>query len=380
MNVTIYAPDRHIVYDGSTPDTKGVGGGITARIRAAAALARQGHAVTVICNCPVNSVQDGVQYQRLGETTAIAAGVLIAHTSGGDYDLTHLTTLPIETRLRVLFLSGAYQPKSVQAFAPDFYYTPSHFLRDFAVTQWGIPAQNIFVTHHGVVNYSPADVPRDPFQLIYASHPSKGLHHAIGVLRILRNRDPRFHLEVYGGNGLWGGPDSPIDEPGVRYHGLTSQRILAAAYLRAGFAMHLQTRLEPFGLTLVESMAAGAVPVVSPVGSYAELVRDGVDGIAIPGDPADPAVRQRAVEAMIAAFPALPRLRQAATAAVITWDRMAAAWEGHWRWRLEGAGAFSEAPCAERRSFAEAAKPCAGRLLILADGLHCVSCAAYTRF
>ncbi len=39
--VVIYCPDRHIVYDGRTPDEIGVGGGITARVRMARALARR---------------------------------------------------------------------------------------------------------------------------------------------------------------------------------------------------------------------------------------------------------------------------------------------------------------------------------------------------
>ena len=50
--VVIYCPDRHISYQAATPDKKGVGGGIVARIRLAQHLARQGHQVAVISNVP----------------------------------------------------------------------------------------------------------------------------------------------------------------------------------------------------------------------------------------------------------------------------------------------------------------------------------------
>ena len=54
--VAIFCPDRHILYDGRTPDEVGVGGGITARVRMARALARRGHEVHMIVNCPQAAV------------------------------------------------------------------------------------------------------------------------------------------------------------------------------------------------------------------------------------------------------------------------------------------------------------------------------------
>ena len=33
MQIAIYCPDRHFLYDGKTPDQAGVGGGLTVRIR-----------------------------------------------------------------------------------------------------------------------------------------------------------------------------------------------------------------------------------------------------------------------------------------------------------------------------------------------------------
>src|SRR5207249_190685 len=86
-NLGLYCPDRHLAYDGATPDRVGVGGGVTARIRIAEALARRGHKVCVVCNCPVEVTHAGVRYVPLDDVTRIDAEVLVLHTSGGGLDL-----------------------------------------------------------------------------------------------------------------------------------------------------------------------------------------------------------------------------------------------------------------------------------------------------
>src|SRR4030067_41981 len=86
-SVIFYCPDRHIVYDGRTPVERGVGGGITQRVRMARALAQMGHHVTAVVNCPRREVIDGVQYVPLGATAELRADVPIANTSGGASDL-----------------------------------------------------------------------------------------------------------------------------------------------------------------------------------------------------------------------------------------------------------------------------------------------------
>ena len=51
FRIALICPDQHVVYDGHTPNTAGIGGGVTARVGLLAALARLGHAVTAVVNC-----------------------------------------------------------------------------------------------------------------------------------------------------------------------------------------------------------------------------------------------------------------------------------------------------------------------------------------
>jgi glycosyltransferase involved in cell wall biosynthesis len=378
MQIAIYSPDRHILYDGSTPDQKGVGGGLTARIRIAAALAGRGHRVSLICNCPRESVDRGVHYLPLDAVTRIECDALVMHSSGGGLDLTPLLKVPLKAPVRVVVLSGIDLPKGTEELQPDAIYVCSNFVRTQIWRYPYVAREKIFVTHYGVNRWNWAGLfgpARDSRRLIYSSHPSKGFDASREVARKLRQRDQRFTFHCYGGNQLWGGSDeTPPEEPGMVYGGLIHQRRLAAEYKRSAFAMQLQTRPEPFGITVVEAMAAGCLVVASPVGAFFELIQNGENGFLVAGDPADPATVQRAAELIWSVSQdsgLMRKIRRKAFATPFDWDVIAEVWEAHLGWLAEGRKGREAAwaRCLE----------CGGSSLVLADGYHCAACGYFAR-
>jgi glycosyltransferase involved in cell wall biosynthesis len=90
-------------------------------------------------------------------------------------------------------------------------------------------------------------------------------------------------LHVYGGSKLWGEEDAPfLLEPGVVDHGMVGQKDLARALMGMGFSIHLQTRQEPFGLSVIESMRRGCIVIASSVGAYPEIITHAFNGFLIP--------------------------------------------------------------------------------------------------
>lgn len=387
MDITLYCPDRHMRYDGTTAERSGVGGGVTARIRIAAALARRGHAVTVVCNCVREMKAQGVRYLPLDGVRRIDTGILILHSTGDRLDLRPVLELEVRARLRLVFVGGPPAPKGMHEVGMDYLCVPSNFIRRQAVAEWEVAPGRVFVSHHGVVEeyfrhtWWHQRPHKDPRRIVYGSHPSKGLEAAIALLRLLRERDGRFELHVYGGNRLWGGAENleGVSEPGMAYHGLMGQRALARELQGGGFAFHLQTRLEPFGIALVEAMAAGCIPLASPVGAHPEIVRHGHNGFLLAGDPADGETIRRAAEVVlrVAGEPDFADyLRRNARAAPLTWDQVAAAWERHWTWALgEGRMESRDRP----PEGAGACPECGGAWLLAADGYHCTGCGNYSR-
>lgn len=378
--VLIYCPDRHILYDGRTPARRGVGGGITARVRMAAALARRGHRVTVVCNCPQRAAVDGVEYLPLARAGALEADVIVYTTSGGALDVSPALGLRRRARLSLAWVHGVDAPGGLEELDADCVYAVSNFIADVAHERWGLPRRRLFVAYNAFderlfAHRWPRRPPRrDPHRLVYFSHPSKGLEAARGVLRRLRQSDERFHLVVYGGEALWGGQAAPPPppEPGLIVHGLTGQRRLLRELQAAAFSIQLQAREEPGALAIVDALRAGCIILASPVGCYPEMVLDGVDGYLITGDHNGASAQSRAAEivrALASDAEAAAALRGSAQSAPWDSDTMARVWEGHWDWLLAGRPA---------EALADRCPACGGGRLRLADGLHCTGCARYT--
>ncbi len=375
MNVYFYCPDRHIIYGGDTAERTGVGGGITVRLRMAAALAELGHTVTVACNCSARHSYRGANYVPLDEVAAINTGVLIVHSTAGT-GVSKLTAMPVKAWTRILLVDGIPQPPGSDRIEVDWVYPCSNFIARVIQRDWTLPGAPILVSHHGIIRrkaeFFDRFHSRDPYRLIYTSHPSKGLEAAVAVLRRLRRLDPRFSLHCHGGDRLWGGNAafSYADE-GVHDHGLTGQDELMRCYGRSMFAMNLQTREEPFGISLAEAMGAGCIVVASPVGAYPELVHDGRTGIMVAGNPSAEATLDEAAGRILEIVNDRAKRSQMsrnAAAAPLDWSTVAATWVQHWEWLAEGSPT-PDATCTV----------CGGSALRLADGLHCIRGAHYER-
>jgi glycosyltransferase involved in cell wall biosynthesis len=228
----------------------------------------------------------------------------------------------------------------------------------------------------------PADQPapgqRNPFRIGYATHPSKGLDAAVAVLRLLRRQEPRFELHVFGGRRLWGARERLrlFGEPGVVFHGLLGQRLLATWLMTCGCMLYLQSRREPFGIAVAEALAAGAVPVASAVGAHPEISESGRTGFRVEGDAGSSRTHRQAAEIVraLAFDPAVSgAMRRAARAAPLDWDQVASTWEQYWEWR------FDQRVGRDALATTEVCRECGGRCLRLADGCHCEGCGAYHR-
>jgi glycosyltransferase involved in cell wall biosynthesis len=331
MRLTFYCPDTHIEYTGTTPETVGVGGGVTARIHLARALARRGHDVVAVVNCPGEEVIDGARFVPVGSVSGVTGDVVVLNTSGGGLTLVPALALEITTECLVLWVHGISPIGGRASLRFDTVVVPSGFIASVVEREWGYPRSLVEVIPNGFERYPVGQaVERNPHRLAYTSHPEKGLTAALEVLRTLRAEDPRYEMHLYGGAELWGQAAVTTEGEGVTDHGLVPQPTIAEELHRASFALHLQAIPEAFSISLSEAMAAGAIVVASPVGALAERIANGRNGVLVRGDHlSDPVIRRAARE--IVRLTAHPRraakIRRQAAAAVLDWDQVAELWE-----------------------------------------------------
>jgi glycosyltransferase involved in cell wall biosynthesis len=138
-----------------------------------------------------------------------------------------------------------------------------------------------------------------PLRLIYIGRlaPGKGLLESLEALRIARSRGVAARLVLVGG-----GAEEPRLRQYVREAGLTRDvTFVGPAYgdakarlLSQADALLLPSYSEGLPYSLLEAMAAGVVPVVTPVGAIPDVVTDGEHGLIVP--PRDAEAIARAIE------------------------------------------------------------------------------------
>jgi glycosyltransferase involved in cell wall biosynthesis len=154
------------------------------------------------------------------------------------------------------------------------------------------PGQAVELVPNGIdclpyVRYNrPATEPDSPLRLIYIGRlvAGKGLLETIEALRLARSRGVNARL-VIAGNG----PEEPRLRQYTRDAGLTRDvSFVGAAYgehkaqlLAQADAFALASYTEGLPYSLLEAMAAGVVPIVTPVGAIPDVVNDGEHGLIV---------------------------------------------------------------------------------------------------
>jgi glycosyltransferase involved in cell wall biosynthesis len=145
--------------------------------------------------------------------------------------------------------------------------------------------------------------PAAPLKLIYVGRlaPRKGLLESIEALRLARSRGVAARLVIAGA-----GPEEPRLRAHVHESGLTRDvSFVGPAYgehkarlLAQADVLLLPSYSEGLPYALLEAMAAGVVPVVTPVGAVPEVVTEGEHGVFV--EPRDAEAIARAL-ALLAA-------------------------------------------------------------------------------
>lgn len=149
--------------------------------------------------------------------------------------------------------------------------------------------------HHGI-DTDAFSLAADPggYLLFYGRiHPDKGAAQAIAVAR--RAGLPLLIAGIIQDQAYFDAAVAPhLDDRRVRYLGPVGADQRSGLLGGAAALLHLIEFDEPFGLSVVEAMAAGTPVVASPRGSMPELIDDGVTGFLAAGPEAAVDAVQRA--------------------------------------------------------------------------------------
>jgi glycogen synthase len=182
----------------------------------------------------------------------------------------------------------------------------SQFTLDDAVARFGLPAGAGMVIPNGVevddtAEPAPIELPFSRFVLAMGRMvEKKGFDLLIDAFAQLADAHPEVGLLI-GGDGA---ARQPLLAQ-VKAAGLEQRVVLPGRFSRGAVrwatshasVFVLPSRVEPFGIVVLEAMAAGVPVVVSSRGGAGEIVRDGIDGLV--ADPFDREALATAIERVL---------------------------------------------------------------------------------
>ena len=285
----------------SSPDDPGIGGSETMVCEMAWRLAERGHSVTVYAPLPaaVTRMHRGVTWKDLAtfDTTLPGLYILVRGIElldRFDYNINQIVWCVFQD----VDLLTPWQDEWLDKIDRIFGLCATHcqHLRDTHPDFAGLVSQSRNGLRGDLIErVCTGDMPvRNPHRLMYASSPDRGLMGLLQAFKLIRFLVPDAELHVfYGWENLeklehrsavrWQHARTLklADQPGVFLRGRMGQPELYREWLKTGIMCAPTNFLETGYISLLESQALGAIPIVNPIWAASEYQ---VAGIAIEGD------------------------------------------------------------------------------------------------
>lgn len=301
------------------PLEQGIGGSETAHIETCIRLAKRGHKIYSYSPLPKEikrgEVYKGVEWWDLKDADFSRQGIWI---SGRWPQLADHFKKKKNQKL-FLVMQDTYYPSLTKRRALRFDLLLPLCSTHLNTTIFNYPymKEKIKLFSNGIRTDIINDLPieeRDPFRIIYASSPDRGLINLLKIFPKILQKEPKANLHIYYGldNILKHmNDDESIDrqgttprqlktlasQPSVFWHGRISQLELYSEYLKSGIWAYPTSFQETSCITSMEAQALGSIPVTNPLWALKDNV---TYGSFIDGDPSyDGLTRLRYVDEIV---------------------------------------------------------------------------------
>jgi len=321
MKFIFISPIHLEKWDYRNPLEVGIGGSETAHVEVAIRLAKRGHTVISYSPKPKDAPihYKGIEWRNLKEADYSQDGIWVVGRA--PFIANRFTTKHTNKKLWLVMQDVVYTratKQQIQKFDLLLPLCPSHV--NLTTSLYPYMKEKIVLSSNGIRSdiikqIEKKGIKRNPYKLIFASSPDRGLLALLKIFKTARRMIPELELHVfYGFNNIdkMTDADVPIgseqvtkrqileemDQPGVFYRGRIGQRQLYEEWLSSGVWCHPSAVFaETSCITSMDAQACGAIPITAPLWAIADNVRYGyfVDGYPL----TDSIARQQYVDYLI---------------------------------------------------------------------------------
>lgn len=329
---------------------KGIGGAETSIVEMSWRLAREGHDVTVYAPIKKTTklIWRGVKWKRYEKATFKEPGHWILYRCPEIIDKFKGHTTPWH-----MWQDWDYPQMTKERIRGAKHITLCKSHARYMTERYPGIEDHLFITSNGIKldlikEIEKKEYKRNPYRVMYASSPDRGLKYALQVVQKAREYEPRIELHAfYGFNNLnkliKGQPHSRLakekdeimelfKQDNVYFHGRINQKQLMGEWFKSGVYIYITNFFETSHISGMEAQACGAIPVFSPIFAQAENIRH---GIAVEGKAEDPLTIARAAAELVKLV-SLPEEQEKIRDEMMPWARKRFNWDNFvWQWKCE---------------------------------------------
>lgn len=324
---------------------QGIGGSETSIVEMSWRLARQGHDVTVYAPIKksTKAMWRNVLWLRYEKATFKERGVWILYRCPEVVD--EFTKKHRGQQLWLLWQDWDYPTLTKERIAKvDKEITLCKSHGRYMLDRYPTVGKSLWLSSNGIKldlieEIEEEGVERNPYRVMYASSPDRGLKAALQVIKKAREYIPEIEFHAfYGFNNLdkliKGQPNSAmakdkdeilelLKQDNVYFHGRINQKQLMREWFKSNVYLYITNFFETSHISGMEAQACGAIPIFSPIYAQAENIRY---GMAVEGDAKEQLTIARAAGELIKLMQ-LPEQQQAIREPMMAWARDRFDWE-----------------------------------------------------
>lgn len=359
MKFIFYSPVAFEKWDWRNSVEKGIGGSETSHVEMSWRLAARGHEVITYAPIPDDCPGEwrGTKWYPIEKADFTQKGIWILYRCPDVVDKFPSIGRRKDQKLWLMMQDWDYPnwtDKHIKN--TDLIITLCKSHGADVVTKHPLIKNNLWLTSNGlkpelIEKIEKENIERNPYKIMYASSPDRGLKQAILSFRKARKIIPELELHAfYGFNNLDKltkmNPKSMLaktaqeikdlmETDGVIFHGRVSQEDLYRQWFSAGIWIYETNFNETSCITSMEAQACGAVPIFSPVYAQRENIKN---GIAIEGNADDPLTHAR-FAAELVRLAVTPDMQENIRKTMMPWARERFNWENFvTQWEDKGEG------------------------------------------
>lgn len=272
---------------------QGIGGSETSIVEMAWRLARRGHDVTVYAPIKKTTkpIWRGVKWLRYEKATFKENGVWILYRCPEMIDKCKQTK---DRQVWHLWQDWDYPQMNQKRIKGAKHITLCHAHGHYMQERY--PGIEPWISSNGIklelIEEAEKGIKRNPYRVMYASSPDRGLKNALKIVQKAREYEPKIEFHAfYGFNNLnkliKGQPNSPmakdkdeimelLKQDNVFFHGRINQKQLMREWFKSGVYLYITNFFETSHISGMEAQACGAIPIFSPIFAQGENLKHGV--------------------------------------------------------------------------------------------------------